>query len=589
MTEVARRDLLDGLETLGLSTGQTAFVHASLRSLGHVHGGAATVVESFLGALGEAGTLVMPMFHDFFWGGAQQVWDRQNTPSRMGAISECLRTWPENQRSAHAPHPVVAVGRHAEELAACRNRSDFAFDSPFQRLIELDAWIVLLGVDWRVCTMFHLLEERVEVEYRQWVELSGTVVDGGARRHESYPFLQRVSGVANDFGPMGAHLEGAGVVHEQRIGDARVRAVRARDLYDQTMRMLRRDPLFLVSADTRPTAAACLSCFGETVARTSTAPQQPLTPTHVLSRRLVRVLNITRRDPPARARVRSLHLPAADVEMDEIELLDGVNDRVPAALALPRDRSRPLPAVICLHGTSGTWHRPMDGGDFHNRQAARNCPGWAREWARRGVATMALTQLNTPPRRESWNWEGAKLFAPYGHTAMGRLVDDVIAAVDYLLARPEIDASRISVAGFSLGGIASFYSFAVDERLAAAVSFCGGVGSVQDVVRTGRADFHSMYYYINNLLSSGIDHPDLLPALAPRPLLICGASQDEGMPESGLQRFAAAAKQCYATAGVPEAFALFHEDGEHALSTAAFEYATDWLSRVGATSAHNPH
>ena len=580
---------MDGLHALGLTTGDTTFVHSSLRSLGHVDGGAVTVINSFLDVLGDAGTLVMPIFHDYFWGAAEQVWDRDLTPSKMGAISECLRTWTTSCRSAHAPHPVVAVGGHAQQLAACRNRSDFAFDSPFQRLVELDAHIILLGVDWGVCTMLHLLEERVEVEYRQWVELSGTVIDGGVSRRESFPFLRRVPGVANDFGPAGAHLEREGVVAEVMIGAARIRAVRARDLFDETMRMLRRDPLFLVSAKTRSLAAACSASFGETVARTSRAPQHPVAPAHDLSLRLAQVLKVTRRDLPPRATARALHLPAGDVELEEIELLDGVNDRVPAALALPKDPLGPVPAVICLHGTGGSWHRLMDGGEFHYRQSLHTCPGWAREWTRRGVATFALTQLNHPPRRESWDWDGAKLFAPYGHTAMGRLVDDVIAAVDYLLTRPEIDATRISVAGFSLGGIVSFYSFAIDERIAAAVSFCGGVGSVQDAVQSGQTRFHSLYYYIHGLLATGTDHPDLLPALAPRPLLICGASQDEGMPESGLRRFEAAARDCYAAAGVPDAFELFHEDGMHALSPTAYRYATDWLGRVGATTGHNPH
>jgi aminoglycoside 3-N-acetyltransferase len=575
-----------GLRSLGVQAGDTLFVHSSLRSFGRVEGGAATVVEGCLEAVGATGTVAMPIFRRFFWEGPEQVWDRDRSPSLMGAITEALRTWPGARRSAHAPHPIAAVGHHAADLGSRRNRTDFAFDSPFQRLVELDAWIVMLGVGWKVCTLIHLLEERVEVEYREWVQLSGTVVEDGVALRRVYPFLGRRVGVVNDFLPFGAHLERELVVESATVGGCGIKAVRARDLYDEGMRMVRRDPLLLVSAESRSVAADHLSSYGARAAASSQQPQDVVAAAHPLSGRLAQQLHVTRARPGPAIEVVDRWPTVDGLQLEELRITGGVNELIPAGLALPPSTD-PAPAIICLHGTGGTWHRLMDGGEFAYRQRVDSPPGWARELARRGFVTLAPTQWAQPPRREPWDWEGSKLLQPYGHTAMGRLVSDVVVAIDYLRQRPEVDAERIAVAGFSLGGIVSFYSFVVDERLAAAVSFCGGVGSVDEVVRSGTPRFHSVYYYIPGLIETGVDHPDLVPALAPRPLLICGASDDEGMPEAGWRRFESAAQQAYSTAGAADAFEIYHEGGIHALSPSAFEHAAGWLQRQLQTSSES--
>ena len=145
-------DLVSGLGSLGLTSGDVVFVHSSLSSFGHVEGGAETVVQAFLEVLGPEGTLAVPSFGKYFMEGPGQVWDRDRSPSLMGRISETVRTWPGARQSPHAVHPVSAVGGLAEDLTERHHLTDFAFDSPFARLLELDAWIVLLGVTYNSCT-----------------------------------------------------------------------------------------------------------------------------------------------------------------------------------------------------------------------------------------------------------------------------------------------------------------------------------------------------------------------------------------------------------------------------------------------------
>lgn len=262
-SSVTQEDLVWGWGELGLHRGDIVFIHSSLSSFGHVEGGAETVVRSLLEVIGEEGTLVAPIFARFFWEGPDQIWDRDNSPSLMGAISEVVRTWEGVHRSRHAPHPIAAVGKCAVDIADRHNRSDFASDSPFARLLELDALVLLVGVTYNSCTLIHLLEERTEVPYREWVELSGMVVEDGNGARKSYPFLKRREGVKNDFLPLGERMEEEGVVRMQSIGQSQIRCFKARDLYEWGMRELQKDPLFLVSEDSRERAEEHLPRVGK--------------------------------------------------------------------------------------------------------------------------------------------------------------------------------------------------------------------------------------------------------------------------------------------------------------------------------------
>lgn len=568
---VTRTDITDGLRELGLCSGDVVFLHSSLSSFGYVEGGAETVVQAFLEVLGNEGTLAVPIFRRYFWEGSDQVWDRDNSPSLMGKISEAVRTWHGSSRSHHAPHPIAAVGRLADDLTDRHNITDFSYDSPFARLIELNAWIVMLGVDYNNCTMIHLIEERAEVPYRHWVELSGTVIENGVPNKMTFPFLARYSGVENDFIPLGKRMENEGFVGITTIGKSVVKCFRSRDLYEIAMRSIRQDPLFLVSANTKEEARKYLPEYGKILDEQLSDHVEIMETEDPIALKLSKILRITRPSSPISVEIRSQIETSEGLTLEEFRL----NSVIPGMIAIPQDCPEPLPAVICLHGTGGNWEAMMEQ-PFFSRGG--DIIGWARELARRGFATIAITQFSHPPRKEPWDWEMPKLLPVYGRTAMGLLVSDACTCVDYLFTRPEIDDQRIAIGGFSLGGITAFYTFAIDARISAAFTFCGGVGSIRHLIKYGETRFHSIYYYVPDIISENLDHPQIVSAIAPRPLLVCGSTEDAGMPISGLREFEAEAKKAYQSLGAGERFKVIIEEGPHIMSMNAFETAARWLS-----------
>ncbi|MGQ9610512.1 MAG: AAC(3) family N-acetyltransferase [bacterium] len=574
---VTQDDIIKGLRELGLEQGDIVFLHSSLSSFGYVDGGADTVVRAFLEVLGTEGTLSAPIFRNYFWDGPDQIWDRDNSPSLMGRISEAIRTWEGNYRSHHAPHPIAAIGKMADDLTDRHNITDFSFDSPFARLIELNAWIVLLGVDFNVCTMIHLIEERAEVPYRRWIDLSGTVINKGIPTRMTYRFFARYPCVENDFIRFGRRIEDEGFVKKTVIGKCIAKAVRSRDLYEKAMSLVRQDPLFFVSSETRDIAQKYVPKYGMIL--DDYADNLPLMkiPDNPISRRLAEILYVPNSITAPSVEIQNQLETKDGLILEQIRLRGGASDFIPGIIAIPQKYTEPLPAIICLHGTGENCEELMEEGFFKHRSTI---VGWARELARRGFISLAITQFSHPPRHEPWNWELPKLLPIYGRTAMGLMVSDVIECFNYLSSRPEVDDQRIAVGGYSLGGIVAFYSFVIESRLASAFVFCGGVGSIRHLIRYGSTDFHSVYYYIPRIISEGLDHPNLLSAIAPRPLFIYGTTQDAGMPESGLREFEKSAQEVYKSLGAKDELKIIISDGRHDLSVDAFESAVNWLMEV---------
>ena len=91
---LTRRDISEALRALGLRPGAVVFMHSSLSSIGEVDGGADTVVDAVLDALGPEGTLAVPTFCSINRRRGQ-TFEPDTTPSEVGQITNALRSRPE--------------------------------------------------------------------------------------------------------------------------------------------------------------------------------------------------------------------------------------------------------------------------------------------------------------------------------------------------------------------------------------------------------------------------------------------------------------------------------------------------------------
>lgn len=151
------------LAALGLQANAIVMVHSSLGQVGWTEGGPIAVIQALLDVLGPQGTLVMPAESPQVADSANtHVFDPKTTPTTMGAIPEAFRSYPGTRRSSHPLVSVCANGHRAHEITAqhalefCEGRG-----TPFEKLYELDAYTLLLGVGFNRCTSLHYAESLV--------------------------------------------------------------------------------------------------------------------------------------------------------------------------------------------------------------------------------------------------------------------------------------------------------------------------------------------------------------------------------------------------------------------------------------------
>ncbi|WP_071076784.1 AAC(3) family N-acetyltransferase [Janthinobacterium lividum] len=165
---VTRAALATGLARLGVMPGDALFIHSSLKSLGYVEGGAATVVHALQDAVGPQGTLLLPTY--YLPGGTVRatcgmkdyVFDPRRHGTHMGRLPEAFLACVDIHRSIHPTHSVSAWGRHAAWLTEGHHRapSIFGMDSPWQRFLGCqNAKVLGLGISMGPVTFYHALED----------------------------------------------------------------------------------------------------------------------------------------------------------------------------------------------------------------------------------------------------------------------------------------------------------------------------------------------------------------------------------------------------------------------------------------------
>ncbi|MFP4249775.1 MAG: AAC(3) family N-acetyltransferase [Armatimonadota bacterium] len=232
---ITKDDIVDDLRALGVGPGMTLMVHSSLSALGHVEGGAETVIEALLEAVGPEGTLAMPAMP----GGG--VFDVDTSPSTVGAITEAFRKRSGVQRSFHPTHSACAVGPRAEYLLedTLDHPTAIGAESPWGRLSRLpEGHVLLLGVDQDRNTLLHHPEEIIRAPYLNTIEREYLDESGNVRTKT----LRLFPGPHRDFIGLEPVIRESGAMRTGKVGRAVARLMHATTTVEAVTAALREDP-----------------------------------------------------------------------------------------------------------------------------------------------------------------------------------------------------------------------------------------------------------------------------------------------------------------------------------------------------------
>lgn len=255
-----------------------------------------------------------------------------------------------------------------------------------------------------------------------------------------------------------------------------------------------------------------------------------------------------------------------------------VDDHTPAYLCIPRDvlaGKRKAPAVLCLHPTDNSvGHKVVVGlGGRAGRQ-------YAAELAERGYVTISPSY----PHLANY-WPNLSKLGYVSGTM--KAIHDNSRAIDLLASLNYVDMSHgVGAIGHSLGGHNAIYTAVFDRRISVVVSSCGFdsyrdyYGGVERVWFFGKGWCQIRYMprlsdYRGRLDEIPYDFPELLGALAPRPVFVNAPLHDSNFVAVSVDRCAEAARPVYRLLGNEKDLVIHHPDSDHnfpvEMRTASYE------------------
>lgn len=255
--------------------------------------------------------------------------------------------------------------------------------------------------------------------------------------------------------------------------------------------------------------------------------------------------------------------------------------------------AEPMPVVIWLHPftySKGTVGEYVRGERIYHTLA------------RRGIGVFTYDQVGFGHRL----LEGSHFYERYPEwSRLGKMVADVRAALDCLLDAegrfagmrhpsedmklPRIDADRIYIVGYSLGGMVGLHAAALDGRIAGVGSFCGftPMRTDTDAKPTGGIrrwlEWHAIQPRLGLFAGEEADIPydfdDVLACIAPRPCLIVSPLHDRHADHADIARCVDTARSAWQEVGYPDRLTHLSPIDYNRFEEPQHEIFIDWLDQ----------
>ncbi len=282
--------------------------------------------------------------------------------------------------------------------------------------------------------------------------------------------------------------------------------------------------------------------------------------------------------------------PATGEELDRIAKLLGrgsagkglhrecvvFGDSLNADVYMPEDTrksGKKLPAILWLHPHCTSWGY---------RGVYTRSP--YRELARAGHAVFCCDHIGHGQRVEQ-----AERF--YEHHAdwslLGRMVHDARAALDRMQTLEYVNTERIYVVGYGLGAMVGLHLGAVDDRPAGFALLCipqpfrldtpdKGTGGIRRWAQL-RMLVPRLGHFVGHEQRIPYDVPDLLAAIAPRPVCIISPKLDRQARLTDVGQAVNTARKAYKLRSAPNALTQIAPEDYNRLSPRNRQVLLDWL------------
>lgn len=294
-----------------------------------------------------------------------------------------------------------------------------------------------------------------------------------------------------------------------------------------------------------------------------------------------------------------------------------------AVVLKPQGASGKLPAVLGLHDHGGkkyfglrkitTTDEPQHPLMIEHQQEYYGGLAWANELAKRGYVVLVHDTFAFASRRvmfedmseirwgdckttgksdsdpekreniEAYNsWASAhedimakSLFCG-GTTWPGVVLAEDQAALSVLMAREDVEASRVGCAGLSGGGLRTVYLGGMDDRIQCAI--CVGFMSTWRDFLINKSYTHTWMTYAP-LLPRYLEFPEILGQRVPLPTMVQNCDEDDLYTVPEMQRADQILQEVYSKSGMSDRYSGKFYEGGHKFDAAMQRDAFEWFDR----------
>ncbi|HUV13596.1 MAG TPA: prolyl oligopeptidase family serine peptidase, partial [Acidobacteriota bacterium] len=250
---------------------------------------------------------------------------------------------------------------------------------------------------------------------------------------------------------------------------------------------------------------------------------------------------------------------------------------VPAHLYLPARTDLPAPSVVFY---PGHW--------VSDSKARPNFQAFCINMARLGFVVLSFDPFGQGERGVSWRDHRRTSALLVGVSQQGFAVHETRCAIEYLVSRKEVDPRRIGITGASGGGYNSWMVAALDDRVSVAVPVVGTSDFLEQIRVCRPLDWYKAKehcHFVPHLIRYANNH-ELVAAVAPKPLLIIAASEDQSFPVAGVRNVFAYGKSLYRAFGKETGIAYFEDSSighgyQKKKREAAYGWFLKWMMKRG--------
>jgi dipeptidyl aminopeptidase/acylaminoacyl peptidase len=278
-------------------------------------------------------------------------------------------------------------------------------------------------------------------------------------------------------------------------------------------------------------------------------------------------------------------------------------ERVPVLIYRPEKVTKKLPAVLVLHGTSGS-------------KDSESIRAWMTHLAKRGFIAVGIDARYHGER--AGEKHGAEAYVEAITRAWKAKPDekqehpfyydtcwDIWRTADYLETRDDVDADRLGIIGISMGGIETWLAASVDPRFKVAVpaiavqsfrwslendKWQGRANTIKGAHEQAAKDLgeakvnqkvcRELWSKVCPGILDDFDCPSMIRLFAGRPLLILNGENDGNCPVEGAKLAFAMAEAAYKEKGASEKLKIdVAKASGHTVTNEQRKEALDWFEK----------